>query len=105
MGHKAKMLGVVRSSTGFFGFGIATTSALPQILGNLNRCNQEERKSHNQDFRAAPAWGISSGKIQSAPGALPCYNYRRATVNSPYVKFSEIFTGLDVVALQKSDSS
>ena len=42
---------------------IATTSALLQILGILSRRKQEERKSRNQDFKAAPAWSISSGQV------------------------------------------
>ena len=29
-------------------------------LGILSQCKQEERKSCNQDFKAAPAWSISS---------------------------------------------
>ena len=28
-------------------------------------------KSRNQDFKAAPAWSISSGQMESGPGALP----------------------------------
>ena len=57
--------------TGFPGFEIATTSALLQILGILSRRKQEERKSRNQDFKAAAAWIISSGQMESGPGALP----------------------------------
>ena len=57
----------LRAPTGFFGFEIAPTSALRQILGIfgiLRRRKQEERKPHNQDFGAAPAWRISSGKTE-----------------------------------------
>ena len=57
--------------TGFPGFGIMTTSALLQILGILSQRKQEERKSRNQDFKAAPAWSMSSGQMESGPGALP----------------------------------
>ena len=56
---------------GFPGFGIMTTSTLFQILGILSRPKQEERKSRNQDFKAVPAWSISSGQIESGLGALP----------------------------------
>ena len=44
---------------GFTGFEITTTSALLQILGILSQYKQEERKSHNQNFKAAPAWIMS----------------------------------------------
>ena len=70
VGHRAE-ISVFGSSTGFAGFGIATTSALLQILGILSRRKQEEMKSRNQDFKAAPAWTISSGQMESGPGALP----------------------------------
>ena len=62
------------SSIGLLGFWIATTSSLLQILGILNRRKHEERKPHNQDFRAAPALSISSGKIQLGLGALPGFS-------------------------------
>ena len=42
-----------------------------QILEILSRGMQEERKSHNQDFRTASAWIISSGQIESGPKTLP----------------------------------
>ena len=57
--------------TGFIGFGIATTSALLQILGILSRRKQEERKLRNEDFKATPAWIMSSGQMELGPGALP----------------------------------
>ena len=50
---------------------MVTTSALLQILGIFSGRKQEERKPHYQDFRAAPAWSMSSGQIESGPGALP----------------------------------
>ena len=90
---------------GFPGFGIATTSALLQILGILSRRKQEERKSHNQDFKAAPAWSISSGQMESGPRALPGFKCWRAAANSLCEKLSEIFTVSGVVALQRSDIS
>ena len=90
---------------GFAGFGIATTSALLQILGVLSRRKQEERKSRNQDFKAALAWSISSEQMKSGPGALPGFQRWRAAVNSLCEKLSEIFTASGVVALQKSDTS
>ena len=90
---------------GLIGFGIVTTGALLQILGILSWCKQEERKSRNQDFRAAPAWSIKSGKIESGPGALPGFKCWRAAVNSLCEKLSEIFTASGVVALQRSDIS
>ena len=90
---------------GFAGFGIATTSALLQILGILSRRKQEERKSHNQDFKAAPAWSISSEQMESGPRVLPGFKCWRAAVNSLCEKVPEIFTESDVVALQRSDTS
>ena len=90
---------------GFPGFGIAATNTLLQILGILSRHKQKERKSRNQDFKAAPAWSISSGQMESGPGALPGLKYWRAAVNSLCEKLSEIFTVSGVVALQKSDTS
>ena len=39
--------------------------------GILSRRKQEERKSRNQDFKAAPAWSIISGQMESGPEALP----------------------------------
>ena len=90
---------------GFAGFGIATTSALLQILQILNRRKQEERKSRNQDFKPAPAWSISSGQMESGPGALPGFKCWREAVNSLCEKLSEIFTASGVVALQRSNTS
>ena len=90
---------------GFAGFGIATTSTLLQILGILSQFKQEERKSCNQDFKAAPAWSISSGQMELGPGALPGFKYWRAAANSLCEKLSEIFTASGVVALQMSDTS
>ena len=90
---------------GFPGLGIATTSALLQILEILSQCKQEERKSCNQDFKAAPAWSISSEQMESGSGALPGFKCWRATANSLCEKLSEIFTVSGVVALQRSDTS
>ena len=53
-----------------FLFNVIVMSFL-QILGILSRRKQEEMKSRNQDFKAAPAWSISSGQMESGPGALP----------------------------------
>ena len=89
----------------FVGFGIGTTSALLQILGILSQRKQEERKSRNQNFKAAPAWSINSGQMKSGLGALPGFKCWRAAVNSLCEKLSEIFTASVVVALQKSDTS
>ena len=89
----------------FVGFGIATTSALLQILGILSRRKQEERKPRNQDFKAAPAWSISLEQMESGPGALPSFKCWRAAANSLCEKLSEIFTASGVVALQRSDTS
>ena len=79
---------------GFVGFGIATTSALLQILGILSWRKQEERKSRNQDFKAAPAWSISSEQMESGSPALPGFKCWRAAANSFCEKLSEIFTAL-----------
>ena len=62
-------------------------------------------KSRNQDFKAAPAWIISSGQMESGPGALPDFKCWRAAANCLCEKLSEIFTGFGVVALQRSDIS
>ena len=51
--------------------GIATTRAFLQTFVILRWRSQEKRKPHNQGFNAAPAWGISSGKIESGAGAFP----------------------------------
>ena len=86
---------------GFIGFEIAITRALLQILQVLSRRKQEERKSRNQDFKAALAWIIKDLR----PGALTGYKYWRAAVNSLCEKMSQILTGSGVVALQISDTS
>ena len=36
---------------------------------------QTEKKSRNQDFKAASAWTISSEKMESRPGALSGFKY------------------------------
>ena len=90
---------------GFIGFGIATTSALLQILGNLSWHKQEERKSHNQDFKKASAWSIISEQMESGPRALPGVKCWRAAVNSLCEKLSEIFTASGVAAFKRSDTS
>ena len=59
--HRAITLWV---PNGLFGLGIATTSALLQILRILSWRMQEVKKPHSQDVRADPAWGINSGKIE-----------------------------------------
>ena len=61
--------------------------------------------SRNQEFKAAPAWNISSEQMESGPGALPGFKCWRAAVNSLGEKLSEIFTGSGVVTLKKSDTS
>ena len=76
-------------------------SVLLQILGILSRRKQEERKSRNQDFKAAPAWSISSGQMESDPGALPGFKCWMTAVNSLCEKLSEIFTASGVVAPPK----
>ena len=90
---------------GFVGFGIMTTSTLHQILEILSWCKEEERKSRNQDFKAAPAWSKSSGQMELGPRALPGFKCWRAAVNSLCEKASEIFTGSGGVAFQMSDTS
>ena len=92
------------SLIGFTGFGITTTSALFQILEILSCCKQEERKSCNQDFKAAPAWIIRSRQIESGPRDLSGLKCWSAAVNSICEKFTDIFTGSGIVALQMSDT-
>ena len=87
------------------GLGIAITSAFLQTYGILRWRRQEERKLQNQDFSAAPAWVINSGKIESGPGAFPGFRCLRAAANSCEVKLLEMFTELAKVALQRSDTS
>ena len=48
---------------------------------NFEVAQQEERKPHNQNFSAAPAWVISSGQIESGPGAFPGFRCLRAKAN------------------------
>ena len=71
----------------------------------LSQRMQEERKARNQDFKAAPAWFISSEKMESGPGALPGFKCWRPAVNFLCEKVLEIFTGSGVVAIQKLDTS
>ena len=93
------------SSICFEGFGTATTSALLQILGILRWCRQEDRKPRSQDFKPAPAWIISSGQMESGPGALPGFKCWRAAANSRWEKLPETFAGCNESALQRSDTS
>ena len=44
-------------------------------FGNFESLPKEERKPHNHNFKAASAWSISSGKIESGPGALLGFKY------------------------------
>ena len=53
-------------------------------------------KSRNQDFKAAPAWSISLGQMESGPGALPGFKCWKAAANSLCNKLSEIFTASGV---------
>ena len=93
------------SPTGLFGFGIATTSALLQTLEILSWRKQEKRKPRNQDFKAVPAWIVSSGQIESGPGAFPGLTCWRPAANSLDEKSPERFSGDGIKALQRSDTS
>ena len=66
---------------------------------------QEDRNLFNQDFRAAPAWSISSGQMESGPRAFPSFNCWRALVNSSKVKSPEMLFPIGVGILQMSDTS
>ena len=66
---------------------------------------QEERKLVNQDLRAAPAWSIISGQIESGPGAFPGFSSWKALVISSGVKSPEILLPVGVGVLQSSDTS
>ena len=89
----------------FVWFWIATTSALLQTLGIFSWRKQEERKPRNQDFKAVPAWIISSRQIESGPGAFPGFTCRRAAATSLDEKSPERFTGDGIKAFQRSDTS
>ena len=72
---------VLRVLYRLFGFRDRTTTALLQTFGILRWRRQEERKLHNQDFSAAPAWVFSSGQIESGPEAFPGFRCLRAAAN------------------------
>ena len=61
--------------------------------------------SRNQDFKAVPAWSISSEQMESGPGDLIGFKCWRVEANFLCEKMLEIFTASDVVALQRSDTS
>ena len=84
---------------------MATTNALLQIFGSFSWCMQEERKLLSQDFRAAPAWIISSGHMESGPRALPGFSIYRDLTNSSGEKSPEIHLSAGVGILPSSDSS
>ena len=62
-------------------------------------------KPCNQDLKAAPAWMISSRKIESHSEAIHSFVFRRAAANSAAVKSPEILTGVAVGVFQRSDTS
>ena len=66
---------------------------------------EEQRKSRNQNFKAAPAWMISSRIIESASGALLDFVFWRTAVNSAAVKSPELLIGVAAGVLQRSDTS
>ena len=74
-------------------------------MGILSWRKQEERKPRNQNFKAVPAWIISSGQIESGPVAFPGLTCWRAAANSLDEKSPERFTGDGIKALQRSDTS
>ena len=64
---------------------------------------QEERKLFSQNFRAAPAWIISSGHMESGSRAWPGFGIRRDLANSFGEKSPEIHLSAGVGILQSSD--
>ena len=60
---------------------------------------QQERKPHNQDLEAAPAWMISFGHVELVPGALPRFVFERAAANSATVKSPKTLTSVAIGAL------
>ena len=88
---KRKLFG---SSLDFEGIGVATTRSLLQTLSILRWHKQEERKQHNQEFKAAPAWMISSRHIKSGPRDLPGFVFWRAAANCAAVISPEILTSV-----------
>ena len=80
-------------------------TTLQRNVGILCRRKQEERKSRNRNFKAAPAWIIRSGQMElGSRASLPGFKCWRVVVNSLCKKFSLIFTWFGVVALQRSDT-
>ena len=76
-----------------------------QDIENFELAQIGRKEFMYQDFKAAPAWIISYGQMESGPGALPGFKCWRTAVNSLCEKVSEIFTRSGVVALQRSDTS
>ena len=66
---------------------------------------QEDRNLFSQVFRAAPAWSMSSGGMESGPGAFPVFSNWRALENSSGVKSSEILLPAGVGIFQSSETS
>ena len=54
-------------------------------------------QSGNQDFKATPAWIISSCQKEEGSSTFAGFKCWRAAVNALCEKFSEIFTGSGVV--------
>ena len=66
---------------------------------------QEDRSLFNQDFKAEPAWSISSGHRKSGSVAFPDFNSWRALVNSSGKKSPEIHLSGGVRIFQRWDTS
>ena len=82
------------------------TTTFQRNVGILCRRKQEERKSCNRNFKAAPAWIIRAGQMElGSRASLPGFKCWRAVVKSLCEKFSLIFIWFGVVALQRSDTS
>ena len=84
---------------------MATTNALLHIFGIFSWRMQEERKLFSQDFRAASAWIISSGYMESGHGALPDFSIERDLANSSGEKSPQIHLSAGVGILQSLDTS
>ena len=63
-------------------------------LGNFESAQIGRKKVSNQGFKAAPAWTISSGQMESGPRALSGFKCWREAVNVSLKKCQRYLLGL-----------